>query len=137
MAIIRQTPDFQTLPADGKAIELKEPKFQACQIALEIDAPPEKVMATLTGASEYPRWNSTVTQLEGSIAEGQTIKLVSVLAPTRTFKLKVSLGRDTMTWEDGMPSGSFAACEVSARLARRKARLSSRCPKSSPGRCWG
>ena len=107
MALIRQTPDFQTLPADGKAVELKASKFLACQVALEIAAPPEKVMATLTRAAEYPRWNSTVTKLEGQIAEGQTIKLVSVLAPKRTFKLKVSLGPDTMTWEDGMPFGLF------------------------------
>ena len=107
MAIIRQTPDFQSIPANGKAVELKDPKFLACQVALELDAPPEKVMTALTRAREYTRWNSTVTKLEGEIASGQTIKLVSVLAPTRTFKLRVSLGPDFMTWEDGMPLGLF------------------------------
>jgi hypothetical protein len=108
MPIIRQTPDFHSLPPDGRAVERKEPGFLACQVALEIEAPPDQVMAVLTRAGDYTRWNTTVTKLEGELAQGRTIKLVSVLAPKRTFKLKVSaLGPDSMVWEDGMPFGLF------------------------------
>lgn len=108
MSVIRQTPDFHSLPTDGKAAERKEAGFLAYQVALEVDAPPEKVMAVLTRGADYTRWNSTVTKLEGDIALGKKIKLVSVLAPTRTFKLQVSeLGADSMVWEDGMPFGLF------------------------------
>lgn len=108
MPIVRQTPDFNALPTDGRAVERKEPGWLAYQIAAELAAPPEKVMAVLTRAGDFTRWNSTVTRLEGDIALGSTIKLVSVLAPGRTFKLQVSaLGPDTMTWEDGMPFGLF------------------------------
>lgn len=107
MTIIRQTPDFQSLPANGKATELKEPKYLACQVAIEIDAPPEKVMGVLKRGG-YSTWNSTLTKFEGEVEQGRTVKLVSVLAPSRTFKLKVSeLEADTMVWEDGMPFGLF------------------------------
>ena len=56
MSIIRQTPDFHSLPTDGKAAERKEPGFLAYQVALEIDAPTEKVMAVLTGMLGPPDW---------------------------------------------------------------------------------
>ena len=108
MPVVRQTPDFHSLPTDGRAAELKDPTFLAYQVAVEIDAPPEKVMAVLTRAADYPRWNSTVTKLEGELTRGKTVKLVSVLAPKRTFKLTVSeLTAATMVWEDGMPFGLF------------------------------
>ena len=107
MPIVRQTPDFDSLPPDGRAAERREPGFLAYQVAVEIDAAPEKVMAVLT-KGDFPRWNSTVTKFEGEVALGKTVKLVSVLAPTRTFKLKVSeLTADSMVWEDGMPFGLF------------------------------
>jgi hypothetical protein len=107
MPVLRQTPDFHSLPADGRAAERREPNYLAWQVAVEIDAPPEKVMAVLT-RGDFPKWNSTVTKFEGEVALGKTVKLVSVLAPTRTFKLKVSeLTADSMVWEDGMPFGLF------------------------------
>ncbi len=48
-----------------------------------------KVWALLTNAGDYPRWNSTVTSIEGNIALGEKIRLKSVLDAKRTFKLKV------------------------------------------------
>ncbi len=108
MPIIRQTPDFERLTPDGTGRELKEGGFLACQVAIEIKASPQRVMEVLTRASDYTRWNSTLISLEGTIAQGQKITLVSKLSPKRTFKLAVSaLGPDTMTWEDGMPLGLF------------------------------
>lgn len=74
-----------------------------------INAPAGQVWALLTDASAYPSWNPTIVSLEGSIAEGDTIALVSTLNPKRTFKLKVSdmNAPSSMIWSDGMPLGLF------------------------------
>lgn len=74
-----------------------------------INASPERVWALLTDASSYPEWNKSVVSLQGRIDVGETIKLVSVLDPKRTFKLKVAeLDRPTrMVWSSGMPLGLF------------------------------
>ena len=75
-----------------------------CAISTTIHASPEKIWALLTDAAAFPRWNSTVTSLEGEISAGQTLKLKVPTAPERVFKPKVSHvepGR-SMTWSDGM-----------------------------------
>ena len=60
-------------------------------------------MQILTDASQFPAWNSTVTELKGSIKEGEKIELKSTLDPKRTFKLKVkSITSDQMIWGDAM-----------------------------------
>jgi hypothetical protein len=75
-----------------------------CAVSAKIDASPERIWGLLTDATGFPRWNSTVTRIEGNIAAGQTLKIQVPSAPGRVFKPKVSgveAGR-TMTWSDGM-----------------------------------
>jgi uncharacterized protein YndB with AHSA1/START domain len=74
-----------------------------------INASPEKVWALLTDAAGYPDWNTAVISLEGRIAIGERIKLVSIVSPQRTFKLTVTeLDAPTrMVWSGGMPLGLF------------------------------
>ncbi len=75
-----------------------------CAIRTTIAASPDKIWALLTNAVDFPRWNSTVSGIEGEIAEGHTLKLTVPSAPGRTFKPKVSsveVGR-SMIWSDGM-----------------------------------
>ena len=75
-----------------------------CAISATIAARPETIWALLTDAAGFPRWNSTVTRIDGSIAEGQTLTLLVPTAPGRTFKPKVTgvvAGR-SMVWSDGM-----------------------------------
>ncbi len=75
-----------------------------CAIRTRIQASPETIWALLTDAAEFPRWNSTVTSIDGQIAEGQRLTLKVPIDPKRVFKLRVSqvqAGR-TMTWSDGM-----------------------------------
>jgi hypothetical protein len=74
-----------------------------------IEAAPETVWGLLTEAAAYPTWNSTVLSLDGRIARGEKIGVVSTLNPKRTFTLT-----DTeldpprrMVWADGMPLGLF------------------------------
>jgi hypothetical protein len=74
-----------------------------------IEAAPATIWAILTDAPSYSRWDSGVVRVDGRIAQGETIKLVSEVNPKRTFSLKVTEFRpgERMTWEGGMPLGLF------------------------------
>lgn len=80
-----------------------------CRASRTIDAPATTVWDLLTDAASYDDWNDAVISIEGPIRQGQTIKLVSVVDPKRTFKLKVTEMREPsrMVWSDGMPLGLF------------------------------
>lgn len=73
-----------------------------CAVRIAIRAAPEKIWALLTDAADFPRWNTTVTSIEGEIREGQRIAL-RVPLTKRTFKLTVSrvAANRGMTWSDG------------------------------------
>lgn len=75
----------------------------------EIAAPPRRVWELLTDASSYGDWNESVISISGPIEVGNTIELVSVVNPDRTFKLKVAQmdAPHRMVWADGMPLGLF------------------------------
>ncbi len=62
----------------------------------------------LTDAPGYSDWNPAVVSLDGTIAAGEKIKLVSIVSP-RTFTLKVAelTPPRRMVWADGMPLGLF------------------------------
>lgn len=74
-----------------------------------IGASPDAVWALLTDATSYVDWNPAVVSIEGPIAAGATIKLVSIANPKRTFKLRVAVMEPPhlMVWSDGMPLGLF------------------------------
>lgn len=75
----------------------------ACSVLATVNARPEAVWALLTDATKFPSWNSTVTKIEGEIADGQTLKLTVPSAPGRVFSPKVAIvdkGR-LMIWSDG------------------------------------
>jgi hypothetical protein len=90
---------------------------QQIAIRQRIAAPANRIWGLLTNAADFPRWNSTVTSIEGEIALGQKLKL-RVPNVERTFTPKVvelEPGR-CMVWSDGfapMFSGkrSFALWE--------------------------
>jgi len=74
-----------------------------------IAASPQRIWALLEDAAGYATWNPAVLSLEGRIADGETIKLISAVNPKRTFSLKVSgvQPQRAMVWSDGMPLGLF------------------------------
>jgi hypothetical protein len=77
--------------------------------AATIDAPPEAVWSILTDAPAYAQWDSGVQRVEGTIAPGEKIKVVSEANPGRAFPVKVTgfePGR-SMVWSGGMPLGLF------------------------------
>lgn len=74
-----------------------------CRVAIPIAAPPQRIWALLTNAAEFPRWNSTVTSVGGTIALGERLE-IRVPVSDRTFTPKVTElveGR-RMVWSDGM-----------------------------------
>ncbi len=78
-------------------------------VSRSIDAPARTIWELLSDASTYADWNPAVVSIEGPIATGETIKLVSVVDPRRTFTLKVAEMQPPrrMVWTDGMPLGLF------------------------------
>lgn len=75
-----------------------------CGVLVNIRATPTAIFALLTDAAGFPRWNSTVTSIEGKIALGEKLALRVPAAPDRTFRPKVAeLVPDArMVWSDGM-----------------------------------
>ncbi len=92
-------------PLDGHTQKLDavtDAKYLHYAVGRTIDAPPEVVWGILTDAPGYTKWNSTITSLDGTIAFGERIELVSKISK-RTFKLEVSTFEPprTMVWSDG------------------------------------
>jgi hypothetical protein len=74
-----------------------------------IDADPQTVWGLLTDPAGYPSWNPAVLSLDGRIAAGERITLVSAVDPGRTFRLTVTRldPPRSMVWAGGMPLGLF------------------------------
>ena len=77
--------------------------------AITIEAQPETIWAVLTDAPAYSEWDSGVQRVEGRIAPGEKIKVVSEANPGRAFPVKVTAFEPAraMTWSGGMPLGLF------------------------------
>ena len=89
---------------------MKEPKItqthgifsMECGVEVNIRAKPEGVWTLLTNAKDFPRWNSTVSSVEGQIREGEKLRL-HVPGTNRTFTPRVSgvVPYERMTWTGG------------------------------------
>jgi hypothetical protein len=55
-----------------------------CRVAIDIQACQESLWDILTDANGYPRWNSTISRIDGRIREGERLRL-HVPGTTRTF----------------------------------------------------
>lgn len=100
---VRQLREGASLPATGQAERTRAEKALDYSVAIKIAAPPATIWAALTDAESYPKWNSSVVKLDGTVARDAEIKLVATIAPDRTFELKVSTFEPPlrMVWEDG------------------------------------
>ena len=83
--------------------------MKSFEASSEINAAPERIWAILIDGAHYPDWDSGVLRVEGRIAPGETIKVVSGANPGRTFPVKVSEfdPNRSMIWSGGMPLGLF------------------------------
>ena len=84
---------------NGRANKVKTAFRLEYSAGINIKAKPDRVWELMTNAGEFPRWNSTIKSIEGTIAAGQTIKLVVTISPGRVFNLKI-IEFDTMV---GLP----------------------------------
>lgn len=83
--------------------------MKSFEASSEINATPDVIWGILVDGAHYPDWDSGVLKVEGKIAPGETIKVVSGASPGRTFPVNVSEFNPTrsMTWRGGMPLGLF------------------------------
>lgn len=89
---------------------MDEPKYSqrqnmfslTCGVAVNVRAGAEVVWNILTDAENFPRWNSTVTAVEGQIREGERLRL-RVPGTSRVFAPKVSgfVANRQMIWTGG------------------------------------
>jgi uncharacterized protein YndB with AHSA1/START domain len=88
--------------AAGVATESKSTFRNVVRVSIAINAKPDTVWGLLTNAADIPRWNSTVTSVEGRVALGEHLKL-KVPISNRTFKVKVDTFEPPrrLVWSDG------------------------------------
>lgn len=96
------------LPTEGWPSKYENTFSMGYRVATKINAPADKIWKILIDAPEYPKWNSTVTNIQGIIGPGEDIVLKSTTAPDREFALHVSEFEQNkrMVWQDGT-SGIF------------------------------
>ena len=94
-----------TPKADGQAIRSRDTFRMEVAVGIAVRASPATIWALLTDAEGFPRWNSTILSIQGTIAPGQTIALRAAIAPERTFRLRVTtfVPNSLMVWQDGSP----------------------------------
>ncbi len=90
--------------ANGQATTVNKWFSRSTRVSIDIAAPPERIWALLTDVDSFKSWNSTIIDLSGKIAPGETIRLRSALAPQRIFKLKVKDFEPPkrLSWGDAM-----------------------------------
>ena len=95
---------------DGKAKTIKKTFSRETSVSTTIFADPAIVWALLTHASDFPRWNSTVTSVKGEIREDGGIELKSTLDEKRTFKLKIKefVPEKRLVWGDAQGSRVYS-----------------------------
>jgi hypothetical protein len=73
-----------------------------CSVEINIRSTPARVWSVLTDAAGFPRWNSTVSGIDGEIREGEKLR-IRVPGTTRTFTPRVSgvAANERMIWSDG------------------------------------
>ncbi len=107
-----------TVASNGKAVTTKKTFSRETAVSIDIQADKSIIWALLTNANDFPRWNSTVITIEGSIAQGEIIKLKAKLDPKRIFKLKVKdFEPDTrLVWGDAMGNRFYTLKSIGNNL---------------------
>ena len=74
-----------------------------CRVEVNIRASAPTVWHILSDAKGFPRWNSTITRIDGDIRDGERLRL-HVPGTDRTFTPRVSglVPNQRMTWTGGL-----------------------------------
>jgi hypothetical protein len=91
------------MDTSGKAHQSKSTFRMECAVGINVRAKPDTLWALLTNAAVLPKWSSTVTAVEGTIALGERLALRVPAAPGRVFKPRVTElePQKRMVWSDG------------------------------------
>lgn len=83
--------------------------MRSYEASATIAASPDTIWGILTDASGYTHWDSGVVRVDGRIAPGEKITVVSAANPKRAFPVRVTgfTPPRTMEWSGGMPLGLF------------------------------
>ena len=93
----------------------------SCRVEIDICASAQRVWSLLTDAVGFPRWNSTVTKIDGEIRDGGRL-VVHVPGSTRTFTPTISgfVPMQRMIWTGGF-APMFKGVRVFSLTARSDA----------------
>jgi len=83
--------------------------MKSIESSASIKATPEAIWSVLVDGPGYSDWDSGVVRVEGEIAPGERIKVVSEANPGRAFPVRVTefAPGERMIWSGGMPLGLF------------------------------
>ena len=103
------TTSISALAQNGKAITVKKTFNRTTEVKIDIQANPDIIWSLLTNAADFPRWNSTIVSIEGTIALKEKIRLKAKIDEKRTFKLKIREMEPNhrMVWGDGKGNRTF------------------------------
>ena len=106
---------------EARFIQVKSTFSMVCRVEISIQAKAEVIWALLTDANGFPRWNSTITRIEGQIREGERLRL-HVPGTKQTFKPKVSgvVPNERMIWSNGYIADFQRLAHFHAQSARRR-----------------
>ena len=88
---------------DAQSKQTRSVFSMSCTVEVNIRASAARVWRALTDAKEFGRWNSTVTKIDGEIAEGRRLR-IHVPGTARTFTPLVTgvVPNERMTWTGGV-----------------------------------
>jgi uncharacterized protein YndB with AHSA1/START domain len=106
------------ISSNGKAVTTKKTFSRETAISIDIQADKSIIWALLTNANDFPRWNSTILSIAGTIALGEKIKLKAKLDPKREFKLKVKEFEpdNRLVWGDAMGNRVYTLKSIGNNL---------------------
>lgn len=109
---------MKTVASNGKAVTTKKTFSRETAVSIDIQADKSIIWALLINANDFPRWNSTVISVEGTIAKDEKIKLIAKLDPKREFKLKVKEfeADNRLVWGDAMGNRVYTLKSIGNNL---------------------
>lgn len=106
------------LTSSGKAVTIKKAFSRETAISIDIQADKSIIWTLLSNAPDYPRWNSTVISIDGTITINGRIQLKTTLNPKRVFDLKVKgfEAESRLVWGDAMGERIYTLDPISDGL---------------------
>ena len=106
------------IASNGKAVTTKKLFSRETAVSIDIQADAGIIWGLLTNAVEFPKWNSTIVSIEGSIAAGKKIQLKSKLDPKRVFKLRIKEFEPDkrLVWGDAIGTRVYTLKSIGNRI---------------------